>query len=792
MKETEKIPSDEKEYLYLLHEQRLSNMMTNFYLAIIQSNENTKLLQTEDPWEIDPVRFKGPYLTRDSMNSLCEWLERIKIFTKSEEIYKDQFLEPIRLIAKMVERWRTMDKRSTDLEGWVFSKSRPTSTSNFQGEKKSTVSAVIPKLQSVMSVSVSESIAKQITSEYFTFGGCQPVGLVNRIHQVGSENRQTQKKVLLSEFDFLFTAYDDIKNIGRSIEMENFCEVESVQSNVNHHMGFPFISFAKVLQVTSPQVTLQELDGTNILKIQMSNHYYKNAGMEDPKKLQGKYVRFFGVQWYRPRSKNAVNLERPEMFLMQEEKDVDRLRFENVVGMIRLRCRMAQSEVEKILGKKIDSNDCIKIEEGTARFRYSGSYDKICAEFIETMSKIRNLREKFKLVSSQVTEEQVIDEKKTNIENLTSFIKHHRELFDILLDYKMQFDLRGEYSIENTVSSLKPLPEGIITKKINLLKYLEVFEQEKEVRLTEKGFNILTRCAEDELNAKFSSVSRGIIEIDKIQNEGIPPSVLLGHLRKGNVKGYSPTTLGNQKTEMYWTYGGKIGESIEKIISKYEGMRNRVLEIMRSVSHPVTTQWISEMTKNDDEMIGNFVVSMLLEETEITKRIKRSGDSWEYTIRGRLYDLFQTHPEDMFDMDLIFKMIKIGTMHKDKVTNILHDFENTKTIFATYDGWTFNTNMDKKIRSIINPKIEKSILLILEEKTVTQNRVKDRYLAASSQQSVDVDIVVDRIKEIFSNSVLLELIDKNELEVKQVIEDVITMMIDNGTIIQSDGMLSKK
>ena len=233
-------------------------------------------------------------------------------------------------------------------------------------------------------------------------------------------------------------------------------------------------------------------------------------------------------------------------------------------------------------------------------------------------------------------------------------------------------------------------------------------------------------------------------------------------------------------------------ESNKKIISKYEGMRNRVLEIMRSVSHPVTTQWISEMTKNDDEMIGNFVVSMLLEETEITKRIKRSGDSWEYTIRGRLYDLFQTHPEDMFDMDLIFKMIKIGTMHKDKVTNILHDFENTKTILATYDGWTFNTNMDKKIRSIANQKIEKSILMILEEKTVTQNRVKDRYLAASSQQSVGIDIVVDRIKEIFSNSVLLELIDKNGLEVKQVIKDVITMMIDNGTIIQSDGMLSKK
>jgi len=257
--------------------------------------------------------------------------------------------------------------------------------------------------------------------------------------------------------------------------MENFCEIESVQSEIKHHMGFPFVSFAKVLSVSPPQVILKGFGEEKVLKILVSDHFYKNSEREDPKKFEGRYVRFFGVQWYNARSKNAIKFEMAELFLMQEENDKERLKFENVAGMIRLRGKMSQLEVENMLGKEMNQDDCIEIKDGIARFRYSSSHDKICADFIDAMSKIRQLREKLKLNSIQVTEDQVIDKKKMSVLGLASLVKHHKILYDILLDYLFQFDRNGEYSIDAAVSSLDSWPEGIIKKKISFLKYLGIF-----------------------------------------------------------------------------------------------------------------------------------------------------------------------------------------------------------------------------------------------------------------------------------------------------------------------------
>lgn len=696
--------------------------MTKMYLAVIGANENAVLLQREDPWSIDPDRFRGTFLTKDGMEDLCEWLERLKIFTKSDEIYNEQFLEPVRLVAKMMDSFRNMEKRTTDLEGWVFAKSKP-SDDSFSAEKKVIVSAIFPELQSAMTVKVSESTANEINSNYFVFGECQPVGLVNRVHQTHTNNRQSLKKVSLSEFDFLFVAFEDIKKLGASIEMENFCEIESVQSEVKHHMGFPFVSSAKVLQVAGPQVVLKGTGEQKTVKMQMSNHYIKNADRQDPKKLEGKNVRFLGVQWYKARSKNAVDLEVPEIFLMQEEENEDMLRLENVVGAIRLRGSINQSEAEKILGKEIPQDSSIEILEGMARFRYSGSYDRVCAEFIQTMSKIRSFREKFKTVTPQLTEEQVIDERRKNTESMASLIKHYRELYDILLNYQMQYDIYGTYEIDSAFSTLSPLPEGIIKKKISLLKHLGIFEHEKEIKITEQGFKILTIVAGRDLDTKFSSVSRGIIDLDKIKNEDIPPSVLLAYLRNGRVSGYLPVKLDNQTTEMFWTLGGKVTD-YERMNSTYSERMSLILEVMHSVNHPLTTQAISEKTTEKGYEIGSFTVNLLLNEIEKTSRVRKIDDSWEYTVQGRLLDLFMSHPNDMFDLDDLFKKTSLGKIHEGKlltprVLKYLQDFQNTNVISKIKDKWTLMKNIDEKMESVRERKTQ--------NKEEEKPNKKDRY-----------------------------------------------------------------
>lgn len=782
-----------KEKVWLLSEKNLSDTMTAFYNAIIGLGENTKILQTDSPWDIDPNEFEGSDHTKDGMDKICGFLELIKNFTKDEATFREQFFDPFKIIAKMLDGFRdpSNSRRTADLEGWIFSISRPTRTSQYSSESKKTVSMVIPELQTVMSASISEESVEKTSSKYFQFTKYQPIGLVNRMHPVnGSSISKIDRDVLLLEFNFLFTSFNDIKLIGSSIEMENFCEVESIQSEVKQHMGFPFVSFAKVIDVQG-SLLLEGIDKQEMISFVIPNNYYENAKMKDPKKLIGKYVRFFGVKWYNPSKKSESNRE-PEVFLMQEEENVDRLKLEDVIGMIRLRSKMSEMEIRKHLGEEIITDDCIEVKNNSAYFRYSGSDDPICAKFIETVSAIRNLREKFKTSSPRVIQEQLIDPKKLDKNFCISVVKKYRLLYEILVDHQMQMDQHGKYDRDLTISR-STYPEEIVKRKIWQLKFLKIFEFNKhDEKITNVGKKVLEQCMKDNMDA-LPSKSQSMIEIEKIQTNGIPPSVLLKYLEEGNLEGFSPAILEGKKTKMFWTVGGKISGINETKIIEYQNKRNAVLDVMRSVRNSVTSQWISEELAGKGIKIGNFVVNLLLLESEET--VEQDGDSWKYPIHVRIYDLFQFFPDKKFNLDSICSKLVIPKLESEKIKKYLKDFENTGKVFSINDEWTSTKNIDKKITSIANKEIRVNVLRILNkvnDVSIKNNSVKDRYQTGSLTRQIDHGIVIDEIEKIFLNSGFLKMIEKLRMDSKQMIQNEIRAMIRDGIIIESDMMLSKK
>ena len=227
--------------------------MTGFHNAVNPIG-NCKILQRDSPWDADPEEYFGGRDPRDGMEKVCQYLESLFYSAKDETIFVNQFLKPVQIMAKFREHLSTREKASTDLEGWVFSISKPTKTSSFNKTENVTASIVFPKLRTTMSVSFPKEIIKNTSSSYSEFTKCQPTGLVNRIHPVkGSSISNTHKEVLLSQFNFLFTSFNDIQIVGESIEMENFCEVQSQNSEIKQHMGFSFVSFGKVLGCTGEQ-----------------------------------------------------------------------------------------------------------------------------------------------------------------------------------------------------------------------------------------------------------------------------------------------------------------------------------------------------------------------------------------------------------------------------------------------------------------------------------------------------------------------------------------------------------
>ena len=752
---------DEK-MLWLLNENSLRRAMKNLYNAIL-SGENARLLQTtEEPWNIDSSKFVGSTDSEQGMHNLCKWLENIKNVAINEDIYKEQFIKPIQLVAKTIEEFRQLDNKSTNLEGWVFAKSKP--TSDRYGNLKPAVTAIVPKLQSAMSINIEET-SEQLSRKYYMFNNCQPIALVNRIHQTKGEMKPMQKNVLLSEFDFLFIAFEDVKEIGNSIEMENFCEIGSGQIDSNRRLGFPFVTFAKIISFNEQNITLKDINAEELLNAEINDDYYEELN-HNLEKFIGMTVRIFGVQWYNTRTKKVNISKNPEIFLIQEENDIDRLRFENFIGTVRLRFSIDKSKIEKNTENEKWIEEFFYILDDIVQFKYSITNDRICNVFINTEKQIRKLREILKSPEI-IRKDDIIDENKKKNE-LIKKIKQDHALCDILINFKVQMDHTGTYKIEKTLESLDYLSKLLIERKINHMKDFGMLKEDMGIKNTKKGDKILMSILKNDLSKILND--KNIININGIANGKIPPSILLKYLRK--MEEYKPVILDKQKTEIFWIVDEKISkQEYEMLFSEYENIKNSILNIMLSREHPLTLEKISEIMKEQNKKIMVFVIDLLLREIEKTGKVKKITDSWEYTTEGRLEYMFQTYRNDTFDIDIIFEKINIGTKHTDEVEHILNDFSIKKFITKLDGKWTLAENIQEKKQRYVILKIRNYVLALLNK-----------------MRNVDKDIAIRRIEGMIIKTNCFS----NGIERRRAIELEIKNMINEEIIKSNDNMLSKK
>ena len=103
---------------------------------------------------------------------------------------------------------------TTDLQCWVFAKSRPQQAVRSQ-ENDVTLTCVCPKLRTTMSVKIDENLADGLLSDYlYKFSNVQPISLVNSMKKNSRNSNFIQKTAIvpkLSEYDFLFADIDDIE-----------------------------------------------------------------------------------------------------------------------------------------------------------------------------------------------------------------------------------------------------------------------------------------------------------------------------------------------------------------------------------------------------------------------------------------------------------------------------------------------------------------------------------------------------------------------------------------------------
>ena len=819
--------------LQILNEKELSDTMTGFHNAVNPIG-NCKILQRDSPWDADPEEYFGGRDPRDGMEKVCQYLESLFYSAKDETIFVNQFLKPVQIMAKFREHLSTREKASTDLEGWVFSISKPTKTSPFNKTENVTASIVFPKLRTTMSVSFPKEIIKNTSSSYSEFTKCQPTGLVNRIHPVkGSSISNTHKEVLLSQFNFLFTSFNDIQIVGESIEMENFCEVQSQNSEIKQHMGFSFVSFGKVLDVQGSRVTIEAMNKSGIISFTInSRHYYKNSNMISPEKMKGKHVRFFGVAWYNPDTDGKVNLDTPEVFLMQEETDSARLKIEDEIGKIRIRNHITQSKIKEELRGKIESEDCIENKNNSLYFVYPKTGDPICDSFMNSTYQIKSLRDELKMGNPIIRQEQVLSSVKMAMTRMETNLKRSSPLLDVLTDYLWQNDLFGHYDKMLTVEKFAQIySEKMINKKIWHLKFLRIFDpnNKKYEKITANGKASLEKILHEKLSKNLTLMQ----DIVRLDNGVIPPSILLEYLRNSEL--FLPLVLNEgRSTETIWVKKNTKPVSAE-LQNEYNGNINSILEVMSNVSYSVTSQLISEeILQKENKKMSVFVIETTLKEREEqTSSVLQDGDSWKYPIHSRLMDLFFAFPEKKFNLLDILSELHIPKSYRDKTIGYLSEFEESNMItqlkgnleleekiehaskkarFGKHvtskkirrvlsleeqlDGekyWMTTSNVKKTLSSEIDKNIDKFVIRTFEDMEETvEDTVSNKYFSRPLDISTDVlvNTVTSQTKK-FLEKDFLGLIQKFQINIEETVKDRIDKMVQEGTLLNISGTISK-
>lgn len=718
------ITGNEKRCLYFLTETRLRTALTEMYNAIL-IGKNATLIRKENPWEIDPTEFGGAPLMKKNMGSFCCWIDNVRQFTKSDKVFREQLLTPVRIAAQLIEDYRKLDRRTADLCGWVFSKSKGYHD-YVTGARRVTLSIVVPEIQTVMTVRVDEEFAKNARG-FVTFGASQPIPIVNRIHQQRPSNIAIERDVHLAEFDFLFTGFSDIENLGKSIEMENYCEISSAQSERRQHLGFPFVSSARILSVYGPSIDLAKTYGKpEVIQMQISHHFYNNTNLTNLEELIGKTVRIFGIQWYAARSKTDAVLEDPEILFIEPEEDVEMLKMEDIIGMIRIRGQMHTLEAERIAGKAL-THPSISKDDSFVYFKYRFSNSSpISLKYCSAISAIRELRQEIKMNDFQVTVEHVIDEKKMNVEGLASLIRRCGILYDIMIDCLLQIDMTGLADFTKMTTRLSH-PANIIKKKITFMRYLGIVEKEDNSKydLTKAGREIALKCMRSNFEKNMLS-GKNIVSIIDSHEEGIPSSIMLNCMRKGVFEGFLPLDVKGRKTEVLWHRGTRYIEDEKETVSSYVTLRNSIMDVMRSVSHPLTDMAIAEKISAGGHHVGCFITHIIMEEEMKAGRVKASGESWEYPLAERIRHLFATNASSLFSEDEIIEKIGVGTIMSNEICKILQDFLERSIVTKIGDKWTSNVDVEKKHEELEHKRIRETILALIDKRPVSLERVYGR------------------------------------------------------------------
>lgn len=745
-----------------LSDKKLRTMLSNMHSAV-WTKSNAELVMENDPAEIPRSSIIGEGDSRRAMIYLCGWMRLIKTISY-KDAYINHLVRPLQIACRTRKEYAEMAPSSTSLGGWVFA---ATQDQGDEGDAenahavRTNLSLIAPEIQSVISIRVEDEDlqGQDLIGKYVKFDTIQLTPVVNRARQLTRNELLPDSRILrLGDLDFLFVDFIDIADLGRSLEMENYCEVASKKHPVGQHLAFPFVSHGHILSIDGDEIILKDVQ-SNATVTCVASGLWSTMEPEKRHEYEGKTVRFLAVRWYDLQDIGGDEPWDCEVFSLELEEDQGILGQERIIGRIRIHGPLNLLDVGADIPDGIPN--LAHDDQGRVYFRYRLSDDPILRKYGKAVEEIRRIRQECR-ADAYLTGDDLIDPDKRTKGYCVYMMRKNKMWKEILFEgilFKDRDD-DGEFAKHDMTTALHDrYPENEVHHALWFLTELGILNKSKN-----RTYRATKTCSDIVLLyiQKIGSQIDGLrtVSMLKAHDYGIPPSILLKHLRQNTL--FSTAHLDGKPTELFWHSKGASGADVEDLAKNHAKVYEKIKEIMESVSHPVTAQHIEERMLKEGMHASSFAINMVLDEG--IPGIGRDGGSWVLDLGERIIRMFYRYPDRTFSAVQILEEINIPRNRLDEILYKLSDLESSGFVGQLGGKWIFASALDKKVGS----KVKEIILEAL-------------------RRPVDHKNLVDRIK----GRVAREIPEISGPERSRVIEQNIKELEKGGMISTSDGMVCR-
>lgn len=763
--------------LPLLNEKTIRTAMTHLHVSTMGATENAKTLLKRDPRLVTWKDAQGSKDAQQSLVNLCWWLDSLRHFSFGNQVFENQILLPIKLAAEFLIDVREQKSHTTKIRGLVFSKSRPYFDKHSENNRV-TISMIVPSIQNVVSIRCSEESSNKIhLGKFYDFEQAKPLPLANRVHQSHPEIKECgNEKPILSDYSFLKISFDDVETMSRSIEMENFTEVASSQSELRHNLAAVLVISGKIVQVRGSRITLQNARENNTSTMLVSAQLYDSMSLDSLEKFNGKFVRVLVACWYDSGLEPEGHPQSLEVFYMENAASQSAVISDEIKGFVRLRGKVSKKTVEdRYPEAEVEKIKELLLEDGFLTLQKARPEEYILAKFVEVNSKIRDLRSSIKSEEiPSVKIEDILDPGKISSEMLLRKIKTDEQLQNMLLTILKMRDKLGILSTKKDLEQ-PSLDEESLRKMTWWLGFTGlILEDHESISLTSAGSDLLYILLKNRIKESVEKVrSSGIVSIPELEKLNIIPSLAVKYLREeGKDSGIASYLENGMRCELFWIdeRSNDVEHSRMKAGQKIQELGNKVISVFREISHPLNTKKVIEELKKNNIELSHYSANLLMS-TLRGKKLNVSGDSWIYDLETRVKDLLAQEPNEIFSTHTICERTSIPPVQIGKVRSFLNELgkEGLATEIRP-DLWTASKNPMEKCRSFLKSLLKHNVTVLLE---------KNRLIDAKKLRGT----IEYRARELCSTSIW-----KNA---GKITDEVIAEMVSSKEIMAEDGMYGR-